>query len=549
MLMGSPFWWLTAIHMLTFQHGSRLITGQFISSPPNSSVIGVIGRVVVLPCRVANNIPEAFFVRWIFHERAQKRTVSRYDGKNEKEKPDESYQGRAEFFPREFRAGNMSLRLRDVRSSDKGLYTCEVSFNDTYHDVFVELQVAATGGVPSILLRSHVKQGIGLTCCVAGWFPKPKVVWLDGQGQIREELSTTKTTTTSAGLYNVVTSMTLKPGSDMEVSCRVVNDLLNTTSESRVLISGIFFPSISKWLIIFLVILCLNMVLISTVFFKLRSKHKKTDQSVKAKMELEEEKHRLRSLLGFMEGSRKVHQVTSDLRFRSSQDSVNFISFILSAEFSDGEKTKRRAAKSNLKKRFGQLKAELGFWEARSHAVPVRPDPDGRVLELRVPAAPGAESEASDPAGTCAGSTVPVLVGKEGFAAGKHYWEVAVGDGQDWVLGVLGDAGGQGEEGAPCGEGEGCWALHSSRGQVYSSGGGSGSERLQRGAAVVGVLLDLEGGQVNFYDVEQTAVMVPAPLRLGKGRAGRFYPFLSRREGTDTPRILPVSTPPPLKLL
>ncbi|XP_055663621.1 butyrophilin subfamily 2 member A1-like [Falco peregrinus] len=504
MLMGSPFWWLTAIHMLTFQHGSRLITGQFISSPPNSSVIGVIGRVVVLPCRVANNIPEAFFVRWIFHERAQKRTVSRYDGKNEKEKPDESYQGRAEFFPREFRAGNMSLRLRDVRSSDKGLYTCEVSFNDTYHDVFVELQVAATGGVPSILLRSHVKQGIGLTCCVAGWFPKPKVVWLDGQGQIREELSTTKTTTTSAGLYNVVTSMTLKPGSDMEVSCRVVNDLLNTTSESRVLISGIFFPSISKWLIIFLVILCLNMVLISTVFFKLRSKHKKTDRS---------EKHRLRSLLA------------------------------------DGEKNKRRAAKSNLKKRFGQLKAELGFWEARSHAVPVRPDPDGRVLELRVPAAPGAESEASDPAGTCAGSTVPVLVGKEGFAAGKHYWEVAVGDGQDWVLGVLGDAGGQGEEGAPCGEGEGCWALHSSRGQVYSSGGGSGSERLQRGAAVVGVLLDLEGGQVNFYDVEQMAVMVPAPLRLGKGRAGRFYPFLSRREGTDTPRILPVSTPPPLKLL
>ncbi|XP_040452524.1 butyrophilin subfamily 2 member A1-like [Falco naumanni] len=518
MLMGSPFWWLTAIHMLTFQHGSRLITGQFISSPPNSSVIGVIGRAVVLPCRVANNVPEAFFVRWIFHERAQKRTVSRYDGKNEKEKPDESYQGRAEFFPREFRAGNMSLRLRDVRSSDKGLYTCEVSFNDTYHDVFVELQVAATGGVPSILLRSHVKQGIGLTCCVAGWFPKPKVVWLDGQGQIREELSTTKTTKTSAGLYNVVTSMTLKPGSDMEVSCRVANDLLNTTSESRVLISGIFFPSISKWLIIFLVILCLNMVLISTVFFKLRSKHKKTDRSV------------------FRDVSRGDYAAKRLMIFTPCV----FASLICAVPF---------PAKSNLKKRFGQLKAELGFWEARSHAVPVRLDPDGRALELRVPAAPGAESEASDPAGTCAGSAVPVLVGKEGFAAGKHYWEVAVGDGQDWVLGVLGDAGGQGEEGAPCGEGEGCWALHSSRGQVYSSGGGSGSERLQRGAAVVGVLLDLEGGQVNFYDVEQTAVMVPAPLGLGKGRAGRFYPFLSRREGTDTPRILPVSTPPPLKLL
>ncbi|XP_072703757.1 butyrophilin subfamily 2 member A1-like [Ciconia boyciana] len=496
--MGSPFWWLTAIHILTFQCRSCLITGQFISSSPNSSIIGVIGEGVVLPCHVvADNIPEVFSVQWIFHEQSQKITVSRYDGKNKKEKQDERYQGRTEFFHSEFRAGNMSLRLKNVRSSDKGSYTCAVSFNDTYHDVLIELQVAAKGGVPSIFLRSHMKQGIGLTCHATGWFPKPEVIWLDGQGQVRKELSTTKMTMMPAGLYSVVTSMNLKPGSDMEVSCRIVNNLLNTTSGSRVLISDIFFPSISKWLIIFLVILCLSMVLISTVFSKLRSNHKKTVSSVKAKMEMEEEKKQLKSMLG-------------------------------------------------------RLKAELDFWEARSHAVPITVNPDCRVLELQVPGAPGVESHASEPAGPNTPSTVPILVAKEGFAAGKHYWEVEVGQQQDWVLGVVREKGRQEEEGEDSWgglPGEDYWALHRSQGEIFSSEGDCRIEKQQMRNSVVGVLLDLEEGQVNFYEAEQMALMVRMPLRLGKEPAEMFCPFLSKREGTRTPLIHPVLIPVPLEAL
>ncbi|KAM6107556.1 butyrophilin subfamily 2 member A1-like [Phoenicopterus ruber ruber] len=428
--MDSPFWWLTAIHILTFQCRSCLITGQFINSPPNSSIIGVIGERVILPCHVvADNIPEEFSVQWIFHEQSRKITVSRYDGKNKKEKQDERYQGRTEFFHSEFRAGNMSLHLKNVRSSDKGSYTCVVSFNDMYHDVLIELQVAAKGGVPSIFLRSHMKQGIDLTCHAAGWFPKPEVIWLDGQGHIRKELSTTKMTIMPAGLYSVVTSMNLKPGTDMEVSCRIVNKLLNTMSESRVLISDIFFPSISKWLIIFLVILCLSMVLISTVFSKLRSNHKKT--------------------------------VSSD------------------------------------------------FWEARSHAVPVTVNPDCRVLELQVPGVPDVESKASEPAGPNTPSTVPVLVGKEGFAAGKHYWEVEVGEQQDWVLGVVREKGREEEEGVL--PGEDYWALHRSQGGIFSSEGDRRIEKQQMSYSVIGVLLDLEEGQVEFYEAEQMGIVVRMP--------------------------------------
>ncbi|XP_009885398.1 PREDICTED: butyrophilin-like protein 3, partial [Charadrius vociferus] len=78
----------------------------------------------------------------------------------------------------------------------------------------------------------------------------------------------------------------------------------------------------------------------------------------------------------------------------------------------------------------------LDFWEARSHAVAITVNPDCRVLELQVPGLPDVDSNASKPAGPNTPSTVSVLVGKEGFAAGKHYWEVEVGQQQDWVVGV-----------------------------------------------------------------------------------------------------------------
>jgi len=84
--------------------------------------------------------------------------VSRYDGKNKKEKQDERYQGRTEFFYGEFRAGNMSLRLKNVRSSDKGSYTCVVSFKDTYHDVLIELQVAGQWQFSLFLLKDVAEQ-------------------------------------------------------------------------------------------------------------------------------------------------------------------------------------------------------------------------------------------------------------------------------------------------------------------------------------------------------------------------------------------------------
>ncbi|XP_050174867.1 butyrophilin subfamily 3 member A2-like [Myiozetetes cayanensis] len=490
--MDSRVWWLMLLPILTFQRGSHLAAGWWVSSP-GIPIVGIVGDQVVLPCQLSQDpIPEVFSVRWIFHNDSRRILVGSFDGKSqEEEEGDGRFQGRVEFFPREFRAGNVSLGLRNVRISDQGSYTCHVSFQDVSQEVSVELEVAAIGDIPTIVLNSR-KSDLGLSCRASGWFPNPEILWLDGQGKIRKEFSSPRTTLEPLGLFRIDASMTLPPGSDLEVSCRIVNPRLNVTRESRIRISDIFLPSISSWLSLFLALLGLNLLLISAVFCLLRRSHKENASAVKVKLEREEEKKKVKSVL-------------------------------------DGEKAKKRAAKIHFKKRFGRLKTELDFWEARSHAVPVAWNALERILEL-----PSGESEVSAP-------TFPVHVGREGFRSGKCYWELELGEEQDWVLGVL-------RENAGCGAGPipgwNSWALRRSQGQLFSSGGSRGLGKLRGNGSTLGVFLDLDWERLEFYNVETAELLERLDLSTGGDPQGMFFPFVSQGEGI---RIRPVPIPLPLK--
>ncbi|NXI69581.1 BT3A2 protein, partial [Anseranas semipalmata] len=249
-----------------------LLAGQFKIIPPDNPVIGVIGKGVILPCQLeAKTISETLFVQWIFTGKSPKIDVTTYDGKNKQNpvREDNTYQGRTNFFQTEFIKGNLSLHLKNVMLSDKGKYTCSVFLEKWYDEVVVDLDVAAKGDEPSVFLDGHVGQGIGLTCKSQGWFPEPEVVWLDSKGQTRKEKVITKSTNTSSGIFDVVSSMNLEQGSDKEVSCRIVSNLLNTACESRVLISDAFFPSTSPWMTAFLIILCFSIAVIAAVGCKL----------------------------------------------------------------------------------------------------------------------------------------------------------------------------------------------------------------------------------------------------------------------------------------
>uniref|UniRef100_A0A452IWQ0 Ig-like domain-containing protein n=1 Tax=Gopherus agassizii TaxID=38772 RepID=A0A452IWQ0_9SAUR len=259
-VMGSVFHWVTAVHILTCLQMPHLISGQFKIIPPQNPVIAIIGEGVILPCQLTiQNNPETITVQWILSRHSEKIDVSTYDGPKKVETQDERYQGRTQFFQTEFQAGNVSLNLKDVIVSDKGKYTCSVSLGTWYDEVVVELDVTARGGESSIFMEDYADQGISLTCRSEGWFPEPQVLWLDSKGQNRPEEPTTINTKTDAGIYNIESAININPGSDNEVSCKIFNNILKTASESRVLISDVFFPTTSPWMAAFLVILFLSM--------------------------------------------------------------------------------------------------------------------------------------------------------------------------------------------------------------------------------------------------------------------------------------------------
>uniref|UniRef100_A0A8D2IT48 Ig-like domain-containing protein n=1 Tax=Varanus komodoensis TaxID=61221 RepID=A0A8D2IT48_VARKO len=118
-----------------------------------------------------------------------------------------------------------------------------------------------------------------------------------------------------------------------------------------------------------------------------------------------------------------------------------------------------------------------------------------------------------------------IVVGKEGYAAGKHYWEVRVGEGLDWELGVLTQAErDKAKKASLVGPlGEGCWALRSVRGDLFSSQSENKLEKKGVSYQVIGLFLDREAGDISFHNAAITFPINSIPIQSTE----KLYPFLS----------------------
>ncbi|RXN37070.1 butyrophilin 2 [Labeo rohita] len=106
------------------------------------SISASAGEDVTLSCSVDSHItPEDLEVSWMKTDEDGDIVVLLYQNNEASpEASDERYRDRVEFFTDEIPKGNFSLRLKSVRTEDKGVYMCEVSAGGLSANTTVELE-------------------------------------------------------------------------------------------------------------------------------------------------------------------------------------------------------------------------------------------------------------------------------------------------------------------------------------------------------------------------------------------------------------------------
>ncbi|XP_067389446.1 butyrophilin subfamily 1 member A1-like [Emydura macquarii macquarii] len=254
-----------------------LNSSQFTVTGPDRPITAYVGGEAILPCHLSPRMSaERMEMKW-FHSEFSAVVHLYRDGQDQYGEQMPEYRGRTELLKDDIANGRVSLRIRDIRLSDAGQYMCLFQSGVSYEEALLELQVAGLGSAPAISVEGHQDGGIRVVCRSFGWFPEPKVLWRDLQGQLLPSASV-NISQEANGLFQTEIAIVLTEESNRKVSCCVRNPRLNQERESEISIAGqcpskphsmtlslaeLFFPRVSPWMVALSVILALLAVLIA----------------------------------------------------------------------------------------------------------------------------------------------------------------------------------------------------------------------------------------------------------------------------------------------
>ncbi|KAI7802968.1 hypothetical protein IRJ41_000886 [Triplophysa rosa] len=135
--------------------GHETIMKRLIVSGSNKSISVYVGDDVTLNCSVDSHIPSEHIeeVSWKKRVKDEHITVLLYESnKIHPDSSDEQYRDRVEFFSDEIHRGNFSLRLKRVRTEDKGLYMCHVFAGRFSDNTTIVLQQLGFSGLHIMVL-------------------------------------------------------------------------------------------------------------------------------------------------------------------------------------------------------------------------------------------------------------------------------------------------------------------------------------------------------------------------------------------------------------
>ncbi|XP_044840089.1 erythroid membrane-associated protein-like [Mauremys mutica] len=151
-----------------------------------------------------------------------------------------------------------------------------------------------------------------------------------------------------------------------------------------------------------------------------------------------------------------------------------------------------------------KLQAELRWRSAQLYAVDVTLDPDTAhprlVLSENRKCVRLGDTRQYLPDNTERFDYCPCVLGTEGFAGGRHYWEVEVGDKTGWDMGVCRESVRRKGEVRPT-PGNGFLALWLWDGEYEAFTSPATPLPVRVRPSRVGIFLDYEAGEVSFYNV------------------------------------------------
>ncbi|XP_043352714.1 butyrophilin subfamily 2 member A1-like isoform X2 [Dermochelys coriacea] len=449
----------------------RLVSAQFTVTGPDHPVIASLGGEAVLPCHLSPRMSaENMEVRW-FRSKYSAVVHLYKDGQDQYEEQMAEYQQRTELLKDDITSGSVSLRIHNIQPSDEGQYKCRFQSSVTYEEALLELQVADLGSAPAISVEGHQDGGIQVVCRSSGWYPEPKVLWRDLQGQLLPSASE-EITPEPNGLFQTEIAIVLTEESNQKVSCCVRNPRLDQERESEISIAEPFFPKVNPSKVALCVILALLAVLMTLAGYCFWREHRAIE-ILRSDMESEKE-----TLLSEREKEKEALQSEME--------------------------SEKEALQSEMKRQKAEYEAvkELGLARARGYAVDVILDPDTAHPNLVLSEDQKHVSHGDwDPPDKFEGLNHYIWVlGAEGFAGGRRYWEVEVGGKIGWYLGVCRESVSRKGKVTLTPE-DGYWVLWLTGGIYQALTSPPTSLPVSIKPSRVGIFLDYEAGEVSFYNV------------------------------------------------
>ncbi|XP_066577958.1 butyrophilin subfamily 1 member A1 [Amia ocellicauda] len=456
--------WLCVI-VLLLQQTSVSGSERFEVLGPADPVVVLAGEDAVLPCYLSPNISaEDMEIRWFTETYVTPVCLFRY-AQYDFSHQMPSYKDRAELFPEELKKGNVSLRLKDVQSSDVGGYYCLVRSTLMEEEAHIKVFVKALGTQPSVSFHSEGGQ-TRLECRSEGWYPEPAVVWTARDGHDVTSLSRTRLERDSQERLSVSSLIPVQQESNV-FTCLIRSAVPEANCESQLHIPRDFFPDPSGWMVSLFLMAALTVAAAALLVIQWRRMGEKETQCT----------------------------VKAGLFFLSKEQEA--LRFLLKSEW---QWLCSAAADVTLDPETAHCDLTLSEDEKRVKVGEMQDLPDNPQRF----------------------NHWPCVVSKESFTSGRHYWVVEV-NGQ-WIIGVTRESAKRRGYGSFTTK-QGYWALNffaSSLTALTEPVITPLPQSLR--PRMLGVCVDIEERQVSFYKVESRAhIYTFTDMQFTEGE--KIYPF------------------------